>query len=85
MKKVTIENGRYEIGGGMGCWAKSMETTTINKGDVRLIGGVLMYAYRIRVASFWNFKEGRDEVWWTPVDEEFNNSQNLRNWVNNLI
>jgi len=81
MTKITIQDGKYEIGAGMGCWAKSFETVTVTKGDVRLIGGILMSAYRVEIPSIWNFKEGRDQVWWTPVDEKFNTPEDLRNWI----
>ena len=78
-KKVTLDNDKYILGGGMGSWAKSYESATINKGDVRLIGRVLMYAYTI----YNSWKDGQ-EVTWCPVDEKFNTPDNLRNWMNNL-
>lgn len=70
-KKITYKQGdiEYELGGGLGSWAKSLETVTVNIGDVRVIGKKLMCAFIIRRASMWNFKEGRDEVCWMPVDD----------------
>lgn len=83
MKKVILDD-KYELGGGLGSWAKSLETITVTKGDVRLIGGLLMYAYTIVPASFFNFKEGRDVVNWVPIDYEFNTFDNLHKWINSL-
>lgn len=83
--KTVILNDKYELGGGMGSWAKSRETVTVNEGDVRLIGGVLMSAYRVTRSPWWKLLgDCRDEVWWTPVDEAFNSFDNLRNWINRV-
>lgn len=81
MKKVIL-NDKYELGGGMGSWAKSYESATVTVGDVRLIGGVLMSAYMVRSPSFFSLKA--DEVHWTPVDDKYNNFDNLRIWINQV-
>lgn len=81
-KKIMLDD-KYELGGGLGSWAKSREAATINIGDVRVIGGILMYAYIIKEASPFNFKEGRDEVCWTPVDNKLG-FDDLREWVKNV-
>ncbi len=81
MKKITIENGRYEVGLGMGNWAESMEKSQVPLGTVRLIGGFLMSAYRCsRDGLFF----GKWETWWTPTDEKENSSEALRAWVASL-
>lgn len=85
MSKIMIENEKYELGTGMGCWAKSFEAVFVTKGDVRLIGGLLMSAYRIETMSFWNFIEGRYEVWWTPITDSFNTPENLKNWIKSQL
>jgi len=86
MKKVILTQGDiiYELGIGLGNWAKSLETVTINQGDVRLIGGILMYAYIIKEASFFNLTDGRTQVTWAPVDENFNTFDNQTKWKNSL-
>lgn len=80
MKKIVIDN-KYELGNGMGCWAKSYENYEINEGEVRFIDHILMYAYQIYPPSFWSFKS-TTEVWWTPVDYSYNTPENLRKWIN---
>lgn len=77
-KKVTLDNDKYILGGGMESWAKSYESQPVQKGDVRLIGGILMYAYTTHIGWF------TIEINWCPVDEKFNTFDNLRNWMNNL-
>jgi hypothetical protein len=74
MKKVTW-NDKYVLGGGLGSWAKSFENR-VEEGDVRLIDGVLMYAYTVYRRSF-----GPDEVNWSPVDGKFNTFENLKKWL----
>jgi len=81
MKKITLEDGYYEIGGDLGSWAQSFESDHCKKGDVRLIGGVLMkatYAYR-RQWPWRGFK-----ICWTPVDDSKNSSESLREWIRGL-
>jgi len=73
-KKVRL--GEYELGAGIGSWAMSREYG-IKKGDVRFIGGVLMYAYSIYRRGV--FKPL--EVNWTPVDDKYNTNENLREWL----
>lgn len=48
MTRQIILDDRYKVVGLLGCWVQSKETATINQGDVRLIAGVLMYAYTVR-------------------------------------
>jgi len=38
MKKVILDN-KYELGGGLGSWAKSIEKN-VKVGDVRVIGQI---------------------------------------------
>ncbi len=79
-KKVILDN-KYELGGGLGSWAKSRESVTINKGDVRVIGGILMYAYSIYRTN--SFSIIGDEVNWCPVDTKLG-FDDLRDWVKNV-
>lgn len=74
-KKVTIENGRYEVGGGLGSWAESSERG-VPVGTVRLIGGVLMSAWIVRGDKWFE----APAVLWTPVDSTRNNPEELRRW-----
>lgn len=61
--KKIILNNKYELGCGLGSWAKSFEND-VKSGDVRFIGGVLMYAYTV-----YPRKWSKNEVNWTPVDD----------------
>lgn len=80
-KKILYNNGvQYELGGGMGSWAKSFENG-VKHGDVRRINLVLMYAYTVR-HKYAIFLFKKSEVNWCPVDETFNTPENLRNWMN---
>jgi len=84
MTKLTIENGRYSLDGlGLGCWAKSEEYHTVVEGEVRVIGKVLMYAYKVYRPKWFEAKP--DIVWWTPVDDSFNTFENLSNWKKSLL
>jgi len=81
MKKIMLNN-KYELGMGFGCWARSFESATINEGDVRLIGGLLMNAWKVYPCPWWKLTgECRDEVWWTPVDRKCYDAEFQRNWV----
>ncbi len=85
MKTIIYKQGNieYVLGGGLGSWAKSKETVTVNVGDTRVIDGILMYAYIVHVPSIWNFKDGRDEVHWTPVDRDLcHDWEKMKNWSN---
>ncbi len=77
-KTITIEDGRYEVGFGIGAWAKSKEKKTVQKGDVRVIAKVLMHAWSIQNCY------GKNNVWWVPVYENENSPDDLRKWINNL-
>jgi hypothetical protein len=78
MRKEVILNQTYILGGGMGSWAKSRERG-VKRGDARVIGGILMFAYSIYPKLF-----SPDEVNWTPVEESKNTPQMLREWMNKL-
>lgn len=84
MSKVIILNGKYKVVGLLGCWVQSKETVTVNEGDVRFIGGMLMYAYRVERASFFNFTDGRDTVNWVTAKEKHNNMESIREWIAKL-
>lgn len=96
MKKVTLTEGEttYTLGGGMGSWAKSFEKC-VKVGEVRYIGGMLMYAYSI----YPNWVFSPDEVNWCPVDnikipslynpknppdEVVNSWDRMKKWMDNL-
>jgi hypothetical protein len=82
MKKVILD-GKYELGGGAGSWAKSRETKTVTQGDTRVIGGILMYAYSIYPAPWYSFK--KTKVNWTPVDPDIaHDFQKLQKWMANV-
>lgn len=78
MKKVTLDlNGTiYELGGGLGAWAKSRENG-VKRGTVRMIGGVLLYAWAIHQRGWF----GPHEVYWAPAERDFNSVENLRKFV----
>lgn len=81
MIRIILDD-KYELGGGMGSWAKSKETVTVTKGDVRTIGGILMYAYTVYSVPWYKFTgDCRHVVNWCPVDELLNNPENLRKWM----
>ena len=80
MTKIILDD-KYEIGLGIGCWAKSIEKYSVVEGDVRLIGNVLMSAYNIEPL---NFVFG-NRVWWKPIDDNFNSNENYRKWVKGLV
>mgnify|MGYP001577974232 CR=1 FL=1 len=65
-KQITLTEGKvnYILGGGIGSWAKSIEKN-VKVGEVRFIGGMLMYACAIYLRGFWNITQ---EVNWCPVD-----------------
>jgi hypothetical protein len=74
--KEIILDKKYFLGMGLGSWAKSFENG-VKKGDVRLIGGKLMYAYTV----YFN-KWSANEVNWCPVEKsEFSD---LRAWIKEL-
>ena len=86
MNRIIIENGKYEIGDGLGCWAKSSEVVTVTEGDVRLIGGILMFAYHVERSPWYKITgDCRDVVNWTPVDNTFNTYENLRSWKRAIL
>lgn len=75
-KKVYL--GKYTLGGGMGSWAKSYERG-VEKGEVRVIGGVLMYAYSIYFRGLLP-----KEINWVPVDDKSNSWEQMSKWITNL-
>ena len=81
MKKITLEDGRYEIGIGIGAWAKSVEDKSVTHGTVRVIGGILMCAWNIQPVN-WPWQD--HEVSWHPVDDSKNMPEDLRAWVQRL-
>lgn len=83
MKKITIEDGKYEVGLGMGAWLKSQEYGVV-KGDVRFISGILFKAYNVIPRTKFLVFDLPSEIWWTPVDEKFNTHANLREWAGKL-
>lgn len=84
MTKKIILDDRYKVVGYLGCWVQSKETVTVNVGDVRYIGGLLMYAYTVHRASFFNLIDGRDTVNWVVADEKRNTMESIREWVDSL-
>jgi hypothetical protein len=62
MSKVILLDGKYTLGRGIGSWARSHERG-VKCGDVRFIGGVLMYAYKV-YKTMWFVPE----IHWTPTD-----------------
>lgn len=76
MKRVILDD-KYELGGGIGAWAKSHENGVL-KGEVRVIGGELMFAWVVHFRKY-----SKNEVWWVPVDKSrsYDNAQ-LRLWMN---
>ena len=78
MKKITIEDGRYEVGEGVGAWAKSHES--VERGTVRVIGGKLMEAKYIWSRRWWQ----EPVICWTPVDDKGNSYEALRAWMASL-
>lgn len=75
----TIIYNRYEIGIGLGCWAKSDEYDTVREGDVRYIGGILMHAYVIRRKFLFKYI-----VSWCPIDDQINTMEKMKEWINKL-
>lgn len=80
MIKIILDN-KYELGGGMGCWAKSFENN-IKVGHVRVIGGKLMKATYVYIKR-WK----PNEVWWTPVDEnrESTDWDAMKEWIKRKV
>ncbi len=83
MKKITIEDNKYEVGSGIGAWLKSYEYNVV-KGDVRSFNGVLLKAYMVCPRTKFFVIELPSEIWWNPVDEDFNTYENLRTWIDKL-
>ena len=79
ISKEIIIDKKYIVGLGMGNWCSSIESATINVGDVRLIAGVLMYAYTVDNGFF-----KPQTVNWVPVDDKFNTPENMRHWIKSL-
>ena len=82
MKKILYIQGdvTYELGGGLGSWAKSVEKKVV-KGTTRFIGEVLMYAYTVYPKGCFN----KYEINWCPVDRDLcHDFDKLRSWKNNL-
>lgn len=79
-KKTTIENGKYEVVGYFGCWCRSFENK-VNTGDVRFIGGKLMYAYSVYKKIF-----KANEINWCAI--QIGNTrfgmEDIRNWIQSL-
>lgn len=87
MKQILYTQGgdTYELGGGLESWAMSRESKKIKKGEVRYIGGIVMYAYTIERCSFLGLRLDKDIVHWCPVDSELcHNSEKLVTWKNNV-
>lgn len=75
--KVTL--GKYELGGGMGCWARSFENN-VDVGEVRVIGEVLMHSRYV-----YRRKWSKNEISWVPVDDKLNGFSQLKDWIRNQI
>lgn len=80
-KRILFDNDRYEVGLGMGQWAKSVESKPVDLGSVRVVGGVLMYAYS---QHKFGFGFGSWEISWVPVDDKANTPNGMRVWVASL-
>lgn len=79
-KKVILD-GKYELGIGVGCWAKSYERN-VKVGDLRKIGDKLMFAYNVWPKSGFFFMFTTYEVNWVPVDaQDTGEYNNMRAWV----
>lgn len=80
MKTVILTQGDldYELGVGLGNWAKSKEDNHLEIGHTRVIGGILMAVYMRKLKMF------KSEYTWTPVDRDFNSFENQREWRNSL-
>lgn len=81
MKKITLTDSNglsYELGTGLGFWAKSIEKRTLDIGDTRVIGGILMCIY---LANYGVLKATYN---WVPVDEKFNTFENQKKWKSSL-
>ena len=77
MKKTIWSQGdiEYEIGYGLGNWAESKESRHLEKGDTRVIKGLLMCVYSAEYGFFNSIYK------WVPVDENFNTFENRRTWA----
>ena len=80
-KKIILDN-KYELGGGMGSWAKSYEYD-VKLGDVRVIGGKLMYAYSI-YNRYFVFIILTPKINWCPVDETLKFDVDMKKWIASL-
>jgi len=78
MKKIIL-NDHYELGAGIGSWAKSKESHSVKHGDVRYIGKILMYAYSVYPTPWYSVYDS--EVNWTPVDDKSNTYPDLYRWL----
>lgn len=78
-RRVLFEEGQeYQLGGGFGSWALSFERG-IRRGDVRMIDGVLMYAYTVYREGWFGVRR----VNWCPVDRKLcHDSAGLRSFTN---
>lgn len=78
-KKTILNQGdiSYELGGGLGSWAKSKERKVLDIGDTRVIGGILMSVYMADYGFLINKYD------WTPVDKELcYDFKRLTEWMN---
>lgn len=75
--RIIFDDGRYEVGVGLGQWAVSIERRKPVIGEVRIVGDVLMYAFSARRAP--TFFE-RWEISWVPVDQKLNSFEDLAKW-----
>lgn len=81
MKKVILTQGEieYELGLGIGSWARSIESDII-EGDTRVINDILMQAKYVYRDNWWFASL---TVNWAPVDKEFGREyNNLQKWMN---
>jgi hypothetical protein len=79
MTNLTYTQGgkEYKVCGMLGCIVQSREEKYIDQGDVRLIGGMLMYAYQIKYGMI------SHTVSWAAVDDKINYPE-IRAWIEKL-
>lgn len=76
MKKTTLklDGVEYELSTYCGAWAKSRERVPV--GTVRVIGGMLMYAWTRHDRGLFR----SPEVLWSPVDRAQNTPEEACKW-----
>lgn len=75
---IDIDKTRYYFNGTYGAWCKTYENS-VKVGDVRFIGNIFLYAYKVYPAISYF---GKKEIWWCGAKPT--EMTGIREWWDNV-